>query len=280
MNAGLIGARELPGATAARPGCARNPSQHSREGEDTVMIRLEGVSKRFGKSVALNPTNLCFEASRTTVLIGPSGCGKSTILRLIIGLLAPTTGRVHFDGLIVSRENVLEVRRRIGYVIQEGGLFPHLTAGQNILLLARHLRHPPAEMQKRLDALCELARLPQDSLSRYPTELSGGQRQRVSLIRALMLEPDVLLLDEPLAALDPMVRAALQTELRSVFKQLRQTVVLVTHELAEAAYLGDKIVLLREGSVAQQGVFAELRDHPAEPFVTEFINAQRGLACA
>lgn len=241
------------------------------------MIQLQGVSKHFGPVVALNPTDLVFEERKTTVLIGPSGCGKSTILRLIIGLLEPSAGRLRFDGTYISPENILQLRRRMGYVIQEGGLFPHLTARQNILLLPTHLGRPRDQMQSRLAELTELARLPQDSLSRYPTELSGGQRQRVSLIRALMLKPDVLLLDEPLAALDPMVSASLQTELKALFQHLNETVVLVTHSMAEAAYLGDRIVLLRQGSIVQMGTFAELRDHPADGFVSEFINAQRRL---
>ncbi|MDB6108779.1 MAG: ATP-binding cassette protein [Pedosphaera sp.] len=241
------------------------------------MIQLQGVSKHFGPVVALNPTDLNFEERQTTVLIGPSGCGKSTILRLIIGLLEPSTGRIRFDGTFIAPETILQLRRRMGYVIQEGGLFPHLTARQNILLLPTHLGRPREEMQSRLVELSELARLPQDSLSRYPMELSGGQRQRVSLIRALMLKPDVLLLDEPLAALDPMVRASLQTELKAVFQHLKQTVVLVTHGMAEAAYLGDKIVLLRQGSIVQAGTFADLRDRPVDSFVSEFINAQRRL---
>jgi len=241
------------------------------------MIQLQGVSKHFGPVVALNPTDLIFEERKTTVLIGPSGCGKSTILRLIIGLLEPSTGRLRFDRTFISPETILQLRRRMGYVIQEGGLFPHLTARQNILLLPMHLGRPREEMQSRLVELSELARLPQDSLSRYPVELSGGQRQRVSLIRALMLKPDVLLLDEPLAALDPMVRASLQTELKAVFQHLNQTVVLVTHSMAEAAYLGDKIVLLRQGHIVQAGTFADLRDHPVDGFVSEFINAQRRL---
>jgi osmoprotectant transport system ATP-binding protein len=241
-------------------------------------IKFVGVTKRFGSVSALERTDIIFEAGKTTALIGPSGCGKSTILRLIIGLIQPTTGQVHFEDHVLSPETMLELRRRMGYVIQEGGLFPHLTARQNILLLPQHLRRPPEEMQARLAELCELTRLAPEALSRYPLELSGGQRQRVSLIRALMLRPDVLLLDEPLGALDPMVRAALQTELKTIFQQLHQTVILVTHELAEAAWLGDQIVLLRQGRVLQAGAFDELRDRPADSFVSEFIHAQRRLA--
>jgi osmoprotectant transport system ATP-binding protein len=242
------------------------------------MIELVGISKCFGPLAALERTDLTFESGKTTVLIGPSGCGKSTILRLIVGLLQPTTGQVRFDGRVLSPETVLELRRRVGYVIQEGGLFPHLTARENILLLARHLRRPEGETRARLAELCELTRLEAAVLTRYPLELSGGQRQRVSLIRALMLRPSVLLLDEPLAALDPMVRATLQTELKNIFQHLHLTVILVTHELAEAAWLGDQIVLLRQGRVVQTGTFAELRDRPASEFVSEFINAQRKLA--
>lgn len=241
------------------------------------MIELQGVSKKFGAFAAIASTDLVCEERKTTVLIGPSGCGKSTLLRLIVGLVEPTTGRIRFDGQFISLENLLQLRRRMGYVIQEGGLFPHLTARQNILLLPNHLGRPREEMEARINELSELTRLPRDILSRYPAELSGGQRQRVSLIRALMLKPDVLLLDEPLAALDPMVRASLQTELKSLFQHLNQTVVLVTHSMAEAAYLGDKIVLLKQGGIVQAGTFAELRDHPADRFVSEFINAQREL---
>lgn len=244
------------------------------------MIKLDGVSKHFGSFAALQPTDLAFEDRQTTALIGPSGCGKSTILRLIVGLLEPTTGRVRFDGHVVSSKTVLQVRRQMGYVIQDGGLFPHLTARQNVLLLPFHLGRSQPEMQTRLGELCELTRLPPEALERYPIELSGGQRQRVSLIRALMLKPAVLLLDEPLAALDPMVRATLQTELKALFEHLQQTVVLVTHEMAEAAYLAHRIVLLREGGVVQTGTFAEMRDRPANGFVSEFINAQRKLVLA
>src|SRR5437773_9819417 len=170
------------------------------------------------------------------------------------------------------------LRRRIGYVIQEGGLFPHLTARANIRLMARHLGKSDEEMHARLLELCELTRFPENLLARYPLELSGGQRQRVSLMRALMLSPELLLLDEPLGALDPLVRASLQRDLKEIFARLKQTALLVTHDLAEAAYLGDEIVLINEGRIVQQGSIVDLRERPANSFVTEFINAQRGLA--
>ncbi len=246
----------------------------------SALVQLVGVSKTYGAEQALHPLDLSFARGRTTVLIGPSGCGKSTILRLIIRLLEPDTGSVQFDGANVSQENIAELRHRIGYVIQDGGLFPHLTARANVLLMSRQLRKPAAEAKSRLQELCALTRFPVDALARYPTELSGGQRQRVSLMRGLALSPELLLLDEPLGALDPLVRAALQQDLKDIFARLQQTAILVTHDLAEAAFLGDHIVLMNDGCVVQQGTLADLRDRPANSFVTEFINAQRSLAFA
>ena len=165
------------------------------------------------------------------------------------------------------------VRRKVGYVIQDGGLFPHLTAEGNVTLMARFLKSDGID--ERVAALAELTRFPKDGLLRYPNELSGGQRQRVGLMRALMLKPRVLLLDEPLGALDPLVRAALQEDLKRVFAEEGLTVLLVTHDMGEAAYLGDRIVLMREGRIVQQGALDDFRDRPAEPFVGEFMNAQR-----
>jgi osmoprotectant transport system ATP-binding protein len=242
-----------------------------------MIIALKSVSRKFGDVVALHPTTLSIESAKTTALIGPSGCGKSTILRLILGLLEPTSGVVEFEGSPVSSSNVLDLRRRMGYVIQDGGLFPHLTAAQNVLLMAEHLRRPANEMQRRLGELCELTHFPSDATRRFPVELSGGQRQRGSLMRALALDPDVLLLDEPLGALDPLVRASLQTDLKEIFQRLGKTVVLVTHDMAEAGYLADSIVLLRDGQIVQQGTLADLRDRPVDPYVMEFITAQRSL---
>ena len=241
------------------------------------MIKLSSVSKTFGATVALHETNLDVSAGKTTVLIGPSGCGKSTILRLIIGLLEPTSGTIEIDGDRVSPANILRVRRRIGYVIQEGGLFAHLTARQNVLLMAKHLKEPVDRMETRLLELCELTHFPESALQRYPVELSGGQRQRVSLMRALMLKPSVLLLDEPFGALDPMVRARLQDELKEIFKRLQQTIVMVTHDMAEAGFFADCIVLLNEGRIVQSGTLNDLRTRPAAEFVREFLRAQRAV---
>jgi osmoprotectant transport system ATP-binding protein len=243
-----------------------------------ALVQLLGVSKTYADSPALYSTNLSIGRGRTTVLIGPSGCGKSTLLRLIIGLIEPDTGTIEFGGARVTPDNIDTLRHRIGYVIQEGGLFPHLTASGNVLLMPRHLGKSETEMQARLLELCGLTRFPEKLLDRYPVELSGGQRQRVSLMRALMLSPELLLLDEPMGALDPLVRASLQKDLKEIFSRLEQTALLVTHDLAEAAYLGDEIVLMNEGRIVQQGSIADLRERPANNFVTEFINAQRSIA--
>jgi osmoprotectant transport system ATP-binding protein len=196
---------------------------------------------------------------------------------LIIGLIEPDSGSIEFNGEPITSGTIGNLRRRIGYVIQEGGLFPHLTARANVLLMARHIGKSEDEMQKRLAELCELTRFSVNLLSRYPVELSGGQRQRVGLMRALMLSPELLLLDEPLGALDPLVRASLQKDLKEIFARLQQTVLFVTHDLAEASYFGDEIVLMNDGRIVQKGSVTDLREKPADPFVSKFINAQRGV---
>src|SRR6516162_4526999 len=243
----------------------------------SALVELLNVSNGYGEQVALHPTNLSVERGKTTVLIGPSGCGKSTLLRLIIGLVEPDSGSIEFDGVPIGPDNIDSVRGKIGYVIQEGGLFPHLTARNNATLMARHLGRKNEVTKQRLSELCQLTRLSESLVDRYPLELSGGQRQRVSLMRALMLFPELLLLDEPLGALDPLVRASLQKDLKEIFAELKQTALLVTHDLAEAAYLGDEIVLMNEGRIVQQGSVTDLRERPASNFVCDFINAQRGL---
>jgi osmoprotectant transport system ATP-binding protein len=241
------------------------------------MFALSAVSKRYAATIALDRLDLEIVAGRTTALIGPSGAGKSTVLRMLIGLEWPDRGEVRFGGEALSRQHLLAQRRRIGYVIQEGGLFPHLTALENIGLLAQTLGWTKSRIGDRVEQLAGLCQLPVDALTRYPAELSGGQRQRVGLIRALMLDPPVLLLDEPLGALDPIVRFELQAQMRALFAQLKKTVVLVTHDVAEAAYLANTLVLLRNGRLLQQGSARELLDAPADPFVRQFMTAQRRL---
>ena len=238
------------------------------------MILFHQAGKSFGNAVALLPNDLKIAQNKTTVLIGLSGSGKSTILRLISGLIEPTTGWIEINGKKLTRDALFELRRRMGYVIQSGDLFPHLTARRNILLVAEELRLGIDEITARMEQLCALTRFPSRLLDRYPVELSGGEQRRASLTRALMLKPDILLLDEPLGALDPMARAGLLTDLKALFERTKTTVVMVTHNLVEAARLGDWIVLLNAGKIVQEGPFAELYLRPTEPFVGEFFRAQ------
>lgn len=239
------------------------------------MISVENVSKTYGGQTALAPTSLALTPGKTTVLIGPSGCGKSTLLRLMVGLIAPDTGRIVIGDTPLTPQNVEQRRHEIGYVIQDGGLFPHLTAARNVSLLARFLGKPSGEVEARMDELTGLVQLPRESLSRYPSGLSGGQRQRIGLMRALMLDPPLLLFDEPLGALDPITRSELQAQLKAIFARLNKTVVLVTHDMGEAAYFGDAIVLMRAGRIVQRGTLEDLLQRPSEKYVTDFIRAQR-----
>lgn len=244
------------------------------------MLTLQGVSKSFGTARALAPTDLHVPRGSTTVLIGTSGCGKSTILRISAGLLWPDSGSVSIDATPLHHDNVLALRQRLGFVIQDGGLFPHLSARQNVNLMARYLGWDRPRVDTRLAELADLTRFPTNALDRYPAQLSGGQRQRVALMRALMLDPDVLLLDEPLGALDPITRADLQQDLKQIFQSLHKTVVLVTHDLGEAAFFGTELVLMRDGTIVQRGSLEEMLRTPADPFVTRFINAQRSPLAA
>jgi osmoprotectant transport system ATP-binding protein len=239
------------------------------------MLTLSRVSKRYNDTMALAPTDLQVSTGETTVLIGPSGCGKSTLLRLIVGLSQPNSGTITLEGTALSPANLLQMRQRIGYVIQEGGLFPHLTVHDNVIVMAQYLRREADWIAHRLAELAQLVRLPMELMCRFPAELSGGQRQRISLMRALMLDPELLLLDEPLGALDPMIRYELQRELKSIFAQLGKTVIMVTHDIAEAAFFGHTLVLMRDGHIVQTGSFNMLAQNPAEPFVEKFITAQR-----
>jgi osmoprotectant transport system ATP-binding protein len=234
-------------------------------------LRLAGVTKRYGAGAAVDGIDLTFASGKTTALLGPSGCGKSTVLRLLVALVTPDGGEVSVDGRPLPAHDIEALRQRIGYVIQDGGLFPHLTGAENVTLMARHLRWDPARAAKRLAELAALTRFPIDALDRYPNELSGGQAQRVAIMRALLLDPEVLLLDEPLSALDPLVRTELRDDLRGIFRSLAKTVIVVTHDVGEAAHLADVVVLMRAGRVVQQGPFEALASSPTDPFVTAFL---------
>ena len=242
------------------------------------ILELAGATKRYDGKTVLWPFDLKVARGETVALIGPSGSGKTTVLRLALGLVSPDAGSVRFRGVPLTAANVRAARRQMAYVVQDGGLFPHLTAAQNVELMARHLGWTDARIRARRDELVELTRFPGDALDRYPTQLSGGQRQRVGIMRALFLDPDLLLLDEPLAAIDPLVRAELQDDLSAIFARLEKAVIVVTHDLAEAAFFARRVVLLRDGKVVQVGALEALLRAPADPFVTRFVEAQRRLA--
>lgn len=238
------------------------------------MIALREVTKRFGDRVALDGVSIEVLAGTVHVLLGSSGSGKSTVLRLILGVVEPDLGEVLVDGTPVTGSTRAALVRRMGYVVQDGGLYPHLTAYQNVALPTEVHRWPAARTRARVILLGTMVGLDEDTLRLYPRELSGGQRQRVGLMRALALDPPLLLLDEPLGALDPIVRAELQIQLGRLFATLGKTVVLVTHDIREAALLGSTITLMTAGRVVQQGTFTDLVKRPASPFVTQFLTAQ------
>jgi osmoprotectant transport system ATP-binding protein len=242
------------------------------------MFQLLGIEKHYAQRAALRGVDLDVSRGRTLVLLGPSGCGKSTLLKVMLGLVRPDRGEVRFAGeRIDDAERARLLRRRMGYVVQGGGLFPHLTVRANVTLMARRSGMDREHIAARVDDLVTLTRFPADALDRFPAALSGGQAQRVSLMRALMLDPELLLLDEPLGALDPITRFELQEDLRDIFGRLRKTVVLVTHDLAEAVFFADEIVLMRDGAIVQRGVAADLIERPVDAFVIRFVHAHRSV---
>lgn len=244
------------------------------------LLELEHVTQRYGDVHALEDVSISVPTGETVALIGPSGGGKSTVLRLLTGLIEPSSGLVRFEGRPLEPASIRAARLRMGYVIQGGGLFPHLTAAQNVGLLVGELGWDARRTAERVEQLASQVRLTDDRLLRYPGELSGGQRQRVALMRALMLDPEVLLLDEPLGALDPITRMDLQEELKQLFTALKKTVVLVTHDLSEAAFLARRAVVLKAGRVVQDDLMGEVLRSPADEFVRRFVDVQRRVTGA
>ncbi len=246
------------------------------------MITLEHVSKVFpsgGPSVpAVDDVSLTVEEGQLHVLIGPSGSGKTTTMRMINRLETLSSGRILIDGRDVQTMNVVELRRGIGYVIQQGGLFPHFTVADNVAVVPRLLGWPKAKRRERAHELLALVGLPPEQFAdRYPRQLSGGQQQRVGVARALAADPPIVLMDEPFGAVDPITRKTLQRELRRIQAEVNKTIVFVTHDIAEAFLLGDRIVLMAQGKIVQNSAPADLLRNPASPFVTAFIGEDRGL---
>jgi osmoprotectant transport system ATP-binding protein len=246
------------------------------------MIVLEHVSKTFtshGQSVpAVDDVSLEVGEGELHVLIGPSGSGKTTTMRMINRLETLTSGRILIDGRDIQTMNVVELRRGIGYVIQQGGLFPHFTVADNVAVVPRLLGWTRQKRRQRAEELLALVGLPPEQFAnRYPRELSGGQQQRVGVARALAVDPPIVLMDEPFGAVDPITRKQLQRELRRIQAEVRKTIVFVTHDIAEAFLLGDRIVLMAQGRIVQDGTPSDLLRNPADPFVTAFIGEDRGL---
>ncbi len=244
------------------------------------MIRLEAVTKRFSPDAppAVDAVDLAVARGEIMMLIGPSGCGKTTTLRMINRLIEPTSGRIFLDGDDVTHVDPVELRRRVGYVIQQVGLFPHLTVAENIATVPRLLRWNRRRIDTRVSEMLELVRLDPVHAGRYPGELSGGQRQRVGVARALAADPPVLLMDEPFGAIDPITRAELQDEFVRMQAELSKTIVFVTHDLDEAVRLGDRIALFATGGhLVQVDTPDALLASPHGEFATSFVGRDRGL---
>jgi osmoprotectant transport system ATP-binding protein len=245
-----------------------------------AMISLRKVSKQFqqGGGAAVHDLTLEVAEGETVVLVGPSGCGKTTTMKMINRLIEPTSGSIHVDGRDVMEQNPVELRRGIGYVIQSIGLLPHRTVEQNISLVPGLLGWDDGRVKKRVQELVEIFDLDRELLPRYPSELSGGQRQRVGVARALAADPPVMLMDEPFAAVDPIVRARLQDEFLGIQRRLRKTIVFVTHDIDEAIKMADRIAILNRGAkLMQYASPEEILRAPAGPFVEGFVGAERGL---
>ncbi|MGM0639761.1 MAG: ABC transporter ATP-binding protein, partial [Pseudomonadota bacterium] len=243
------------------------------------MIELIGVTKRFGSETAVNDISLRVERGELCALVGTSGCGKSTTLRMINRLIEHSEGEIHLEGRQVREFDEQVLRRRIGYVIQSTGLFPHWTVARNIGLVPRLLKWPRAKIAARVEELMTLLDLPIAQFGgKYPHQLSGGQAQRVGVARALAADPDILLMDEPFGALDPITRESLQLELRELQSRLHKTIVFVTHDMDEALVLADRLVVMHAGRIVQQGTPLELLREPADDFVASLLGGDdRGL---
>jgi osmoprotectant transport system ATP-binding protein len=239
--------------------------------ESNVKIRVDRVTKNYASIRALNAVSIEFQEGRTSVILGPSGSGKSTLLRMLNRMVEPDSGEIFIDDIPTSRLDPVKLRRKMGYVVQGIGLFPHLDIGSNIGLVPRLLGWPEERIKQRVSELLDLVRLPPEYVARNPRQLSGGEAQRVGVARALAADPPVLLMDEPFGALDIQTREALQTEFLRIQRELRKTVVFVTHDVNEAIRLGDKLILMRNGTIVQAGEPLHFLSAPAESFVQEFF---------
>jgi osmoprotectant transport system ATP-binding protein len=242
------------------------------------VIVFDQVTKKFGDVIAVNDLSIEIRDGETVMLLGPSGCGKTTTLKMINRLIEHTSGTILFNGKDIAQEDPVQLRRSMGYVIQQAGLFPHLTVGDNIGTVPRLLGWKPAQIRARIAELVDLVDLDPAIIPRLPRELSGGQQQRVGVARALAADPPVMLMDEPFGALDPITRQRLQEELRRLQKRVKKTIVFVTHDVEEAVILGDRIAVLNVGGILEQfDTPARILGRPASAFVADFLGKDRQL---
>lgn len=240
------------------------------------MIEFKNICKSYKSTAVLYQINFSIQDGETVCLIGESGSGKTTLLKMINRLITPTSGEILINGKNIADENVLQLRRNIGYVIQQTGLFPHMTIRENIELIPRAMKKDPAAIAKRTVALLEMVGLaPERYMDRYPSELSGGQQQRVGVARAFACDPDIILMDEPFSALDPITRSALQDEVAQWQTELKKTIVFVTHDMDEAVKLGDRICILNKGRIEQYDTPENIMKQPGSDFVAQFIGKNR-----
>jgi osmoprotectant transport system ATP-binding protein len=240
-------------------------------------VELRGLTKRYRDALAVDDLSFTVPAGRICVLVGPSGCGKTTSLRMVNRLIEPTAGDIVMDGESVLHGDPTTLRRRIGYVIQQVGLFPHRTIAENIATVPQLLGWRADRIRARVDELLALVGLDLRMRDRYPAQLSGGERQRVGVARAMAAEPPLMLMDEPFGAVDPIVRDRLQHEFLRIQRAVGMTVIFVTHDIDEAIRLGDRIAVMRTGRLVQYAPPGELLAHPADDFVAEFVGSDRGL---
>lgn len=241
------------------------------------MITLENVTKEYDSQQAVDHVSFQVEAGELCTLIGPSGCGKSTLLRMLNRMIPTTAGTIELNGQLITDQDEVQLRRHIGYVIQNVGLFPHYTVEQNLAIVPKLLKKERQWIHQRSQEMMELIHLPQEYLPKYSHELSGGQAQRVGVARALIADPPVLLMDEPFSAVDPQTRWSLQQSFLEIQRELKKTVIFVTHDIEEALALGDSIAIMKEGKLIQKATPQTLLLQPADPFVTEFIGYSFGV---
>jgi len=242
------------------------------------VLEFKNVSKIYaGGKKAVDNLNLHINAGEFIVFIGPSGCGKTTTMKMINRLVKPSEGKILINGENIMEKNIVQLRRSIGYVIQQIGLFPHMTIRENIALVPRLMKKPIEERNNKADELIKLVNMPAEFLDRYPHELSGGQQQRIGVLRALAANPPLILMDEPFGALDPITRDSLQAEFKHLQRTLGKTIIFVTHDMDEAIKLADRIVIMKDGKIVQMGTPDEILREPANEFVEDFIGKDRLL---